>query len=345
VEDRVATPVTRPTASKPETESTSNRLLAAGAAEGARKDTGDANVAEMYSGPRTKPIESSSPAKTSSAKNNSKVSPAAAAAAKRLGLGEEVSAKQVADAKAQLGIGGSSAKSSAYPMTSAQPTTKTYDRTGGPTAEELSSYKPTIKNKNLESQIPGNTGKSQTKPVVGEKVEPMSDAERNISNMLAATGVVGGTAGAFYKGKKMLDARKAAQQGAKKRAELKRAAEEGIERNLADEFKDMASSAAKTPAKKPKVAKKNSSYGSAKEDAKADKAYQNLRDSPFTTSTRDKKTLNPLSWMSGPKGMADDFKKGGKVKAKKMASGGAVSGASRRGDGIATRGKTNCKMR
>jgi hypothetical protein len=41
------------------------------------------------------------------------------------------------------------------------------------------------------------------------------------------------------------------------------------------------------------------------------------------------------------------FKKGGRIKpmAKKMASGGAVSGASKRGDGIATRGKTNCKMR
>jgi hypothetical protein len=57
---------------------------------------------------------------------------------------------------------------------------------------------------------------------------------------------------------------------------------------------------------------------------------------------RDKKTLNPLAWMSGPKGMADDFKKGGKVK---MASGGSVSSASKRGDGIATRGMTNCKMR
>jgi hypothetical protein len=41
------------------------------------------------------------------------------------------------------------------------------------------------------------------------------------------------------------------------------------------------------------------------------------------------------------------LKKGGRVKpmAKKMVSGGSVSGASKRGDGIATRGKTNCKMR
>lgn len=41
------------------------------------------------------------------------------------------------------------------------------------------------------------------------------------------------------------------------------------------------------------------------------------------------------------------FKKGGKVKpmAKKMASGGSTSPASKRADGIATRGKTRCKIR
>lgn len=59
---------------------------------------------------------------------------------------------------------------------------------------------------------------------------------------------------------------------------------------------------------------------------------------------RENKTLNPLSWMAGPKGMAENFKRGGKVKAKtpakKMSSGGTTSQASRRGDGIALRGKT-----
>ncbi len=59
-------------------------------------------------------------------------------------------------------------------------------------------------------------------------------------------------------------------------------------------------------------------------------------------SARDKVT-NPMAWMAGPKGMRDDFKKGGKVK--KMASGGSVKvSASRRGDGIAQRGKTRGKM-
>ena len=61
-------------------------------------------------------------------------------------------------------------------------------------------------------------------------------------------------------------------------------------------------------------------------------------------SARDAKTLNPMAWMAGPKGMKENFKRGGKVK--KMASGGSTkSSASSRGDGIAMRGKTRGMMR
>jgi hypothetical protein len=197
-----------------------------------------------------------------------------------------------------------SAKTSDYPMTKAQPTTKTYNRTGGPSADELANYRNT---RSLASQIPDSGTPSPTK---GEKVEPMSDAERNLQNILKGAGAGAGVAGAIYKGKKLLDARKAAQAGAKKRANLKRDVEEGIERNLGDEVKNYSASAAE----------------------KAIAAKQ-----------RADKTLNPNAWMSGPKGMADDFKRGGKVK--KMASGGMVSSASKRADGIATKGKTRCKMR
>jgi hypothetical protein len=346
VEDRVAT--TRPTASKPETESTSSRLLAAGAAEGSRKDTGDANVAEMYSGPRTKPIESSSPAKTSSAKNNSKVSPAAAAAAKRLGFGEEVSAKQVADAKAQLGIGGSSAKSSAYPMTGAQPTTKTYDRSGGPSAEEISNYKPPAKKQNYSNE---GRGKEMTKKQQAEyeldSIRPT--AEQTQKGLETATTMMGGAGlkGLHAAAKNLAGTSKgasAARTPAQQAYDRAQMAERltPVRGSAAKPVKEVAEKSTKGAGKK----KKTSPFaGPAKEDAKADKAYQNLRDAPFTTSARDKKTLNPLSWMSGPKGMADDFKKGGKVKVKKMASGGSVSSPSKRGDGIASRGKTNCKMR
>jgi hypothetical protein len=57
-------------------------------------------------------------------------------------------------------------------------------------------------------------------------------------------------------------------------------------------------------------------------------------------AAREAKTLNPNAWLAGPKGMAENFRKGGAVK--KMASGGMT--ASRRGDGIASRGKTRGKM-
>ena len=61
-----------------------------------------------------------------------------------------------------------------------------------------------------------------------------------------------------------------------------------------------------------------------------------------TQAAREAKTLNPNAWLAGPKGMAENFRKGGAVKTKKMASGGMT--ASKRADGIASRGKTKCKM-
>jgi hypothetical protein len=50
-------------------------------------------------------------------------------------------------------------------------------------------------------------------------------------------------------------------------------------------------------------------------------------------AAREAKTLNPNAWMAGPKGMKENFK-----------SGGSVGGASRRADGIASRGKTRGKL-
>jgi hypothetical protein len=220
-----------------------------------------------------------------------------------------------------------------------------YTRKGGATADELANYKPPARNQSLASQIPSE---SNARPVAGEKVEAMSDTERNVKNILAATGAGAGVAGTLYKGKKMLDARKAAQEGARKRANLKRDVEEGIDRNLADEFQNLASSA---KSKKAASSKKTPDYrslsGRAREDAKADQAYDKLKKLSSSdsgkTSSRENKTLNPMAWMSGPKSMADDFKRGGKVK--KMASGGSVSNPSKRADGAAIKGKTRCKMR
>jgi hypothetical protein len=196
-----------------------------------------------------------------------------------------------------------------------------YTRKGGATADELANYKPPAKKQSLESQIPGG---SSTGPVSGKKVEPMSDTERNIQNMLAVTGVGAGAAGALYKGKKILDARKAAKEGAKKRANLKRDVEEGIERNLADEFQNYSPSAAKKAiAAKQRLAKTKAERS---RDLSAGQAKTKFTSASKTPSKKTKKFDDSESNV--------EFKRGG-----------SVSSASRRADGIATQGKTRCKMR
>jgi len=74
--------------------------------------------------------------------------------------------------------------------------------------------------------------------------------------------------GALYKGRKMYKARQAAKEasrvGAEKRAILKKQAEEGIDANLLDEFKDLASAAARPAKKKGGVVKKMAHGGSVK---------------------------------------------------------------------------------
>lgn len=59
-------------------------------------------------------------------------------------------------------------------------------------------------------------------------------------------------------------------------------------------------------------------------------------------AARDAKVLNPNAWLAGPQGMKN-FKKGGQVK-KSAAKVAVKASASRRGDGIAQRGKTRGKM-
>ena len=205
---------------------------------------------------------------------------------------------------------------------------QTYRRTSGDTGERPAKN-PNYSNEgrgkasktSLASQIP--TG-SDTKPVVGKKVEPMSDTERNVQNMLAVTGVGAGAAGALYKGKKMLDARKAAQAGAKKRANLKRDVEEGIDRNLADEFQNYSPSAAKKAiAAKQRLAKTKAERS---RDLSAGQAKTKFTSASKTPSKKTKKFDDSESNV--------EFKRGG-----------SISGASKRADGIATKGKTRCKMR
>lgn len=218
---------------------------------------------------------------------------------------------------------------------------KPYTRKMGATEDEIANYKPPVKNPNYSNEGRGRaSGRASVDQIPTDRFGPVSgervtgtEFSRNAANTLAAMGpgkLAGvGAIGMEMRGaksageavKKASDASTRGAVAAQKRAALKKQAEEGIERNLADEFKGYSSSAAEKAV-------------AAKQRAAAQQ--------------RADKTTNPLAWMAGPKGMADDFKRGGKVKAKapmkKMASGGSTSKASSRADGIAQRGKTRGKI-
>ena len=135
----------------------------------------------------------------------------------------------------------------------------------------------------------------------------------------------------------MYDASKAAKKALLKNPRLERPGTVAGKDFLARDYEGAAKTASKgVPTKQlgykkdtdvTDVAPKKTSYRSEtdpikREDGKAAEAYERL------------KKLT---------GSSSDMKRGGAVK--KYASGGMVSSASKRADGIVTKGKTNCKMR
>jgi hypothetical protein len=178
------------------------------------------------------------------------------------------------------------------------------------------------------SQIPGQSAKAPQ----GEKIDS-SETSRNIENAMLATGAGGvGLAGLYKLGKMMKGGREAAGKVAPYLKELGTSAPKKLL-----EGPRKASKSADVTDVVPKSTSYRSLTGSAREDARANEAREKLRNSSFI-----KKPKKPLD-ESDTTGGAVGFKRGGKMK--KYASGGMVSSASRRADGIATKGKTNCKMR
>ena len=102
----------------------------------------------------------------------------------------------------------------------------------------------------------------------------------------------------------------------------------------AREFGEAGTSMTVSPTKKP-VAPRRPVVKSRPMSAAAEAAMQEANVSPTTRAEYDVGISNVPRRNSY-------YKKGGSVK--KMASGGMASSASKRADGIATRGKTNCKM-
>ena len=163
------------------------------------------------------------------------------------------------------------------------------------------------------SQIPGG---SKTPAPQGEKIDS-SETSRNLENAATALGVGAGAAGLYKLGSKLF-------KGAKK---AKDAVSPYIKEIGMDTKKLTGPSTTKKASDVTDVVPKKTSYRSEtnptkREDGKANEAYDRLM-----KLTRKKD---------------DGMKKGGKVM--KYASGGMVGSASKRADGIASKGKTRCKI-
>jgi hypothetical protein len=157
------------------------------------------------------------------------------------------------------------------------------------------------------SQIPGQSAKAPQ----GEKIDS-SETSRNIENAMLATGAGGvGLAGLYKLGKMMKGGREAAGK-------------------VAPYLKELGTSAPKKLLGGPRKASKSSDVT----DVVPKSTEMKRLGKPSL-----KKSLDESDTTGGAIG----YKRGGKTK--KYASGGMVSSASRRADGIATKGKTNCKMR
>jgi len=174
--------------------------------------------------------------------------------------------------------------------------------------------KPAPAGSSMASQIPGQSAQAPQ----GQKIDS-SETSRNLENAATALGVGAGAAGLYKLGSKLF-------RGGKEAAS-----------KVAPYLKELGTSAPKKLLEGPRKASKSSdvtdvvpkktSYRSEtdpkkREDGKANEAYERL-----LKLTRKKD---------------DGMKRGGTVK--KYASGGTISSASRRADGIATKGKTRGRM-
>ena len=250
-------PVARPPAQP-------NPIFAAGLEQGKRQPSGDASVAEDYSGPRTKPIVTA-PAKPAASKPTAPAMPVPSLSnsGPMRGMRSDASSPQYAGP-----LRGMRSDAGTSPPIATH---------GGPRDEEklLKPAKPSMDTKTMNE----NAKKA------------MADDPSSLMGMAGAGAAA--LFGASKLGKLFKGAKKAAGAG-----------------------RDLVVSSPK-----------GSAMGKA-DDAKAAKAYDKLKKSKFTKG-------DDVTDVTAKK-------RGGAVK--KYASGGMVSSASRRADGIATKGKTRGKM-
>ena len=248
-----------------------NPIFAAGLEQGKRQPSGDASVAEDYSGPRTKPIVTS---------------------AEKPAASKPTAPKPTASKPTE-----SKPKETEKPKYEGPTRGQRSDAGTGPPVQSSGRKS---EDKSSSSQIPGQSTKA---PEGGEKTDS-SETSRNLGNAMNALGItagVGAGAAGLYKLGKMYDASKKAKRALLKNPRLERPGTVSGKDFVVRDYEGAAKTASKGVPKKQLGFKK---------------------DSDVTDVTAKKR--------------------GGSVN--KYASGGMTSSASRRADGIATKGKTRGKM-
>jgi hypothetical protein len=199
----------------------------------------------------------------------------------------------------------------------------------GPTAEELAAYS-AEKNKKQSA--------AQKMDVSGMKEKAKSALHEDPTALLGAAGAAGAGYGLYKLAKNMMGATKAGKVAAPFLKEIgtnpPKKLLEGPRKLL--EGPRPATKASEVTDVVPKSAPSRSLTGPAREDARANEAREKLMKSDFV-----KKPKKPLD-ESDTTGGAIGYKRGGKTM--KYASGGMVSSVSKRADGIASKGKTRCKI-
>jgi hypothetical protein len=208
-----------------------------------------------------------------------------------------------------------------------------YTRKGGATADEIASYKPPVKNPNYSNEGRGRelTKRQQIEQEI-DSIKPT--AEQTQKGLETASAMAGGV------GLKALSA------AAKKLATPKAA-----KLKTYDQPALPGPSTKTLPAPTKRLGFDKRSAFEKKRAERAAKRRGEMLDENAKSYGLDPKSpgYEAASGAVRKEMGGKDFalKKGGKVKPemKKMAFGGSVSNASKRADGIATKGKTRCKMR
>jgi hypothetical protein len=224
-------------------------------------------------------------------------------------------------------------KSSAPVKSSPKMQEQSYRRTGGPTAEELAKYKAPAKNPNYSNE--GRGRELTKKQQIEQEIDSIKPSAEQTQKGLESASLPGAGLKALSMAAKKLAARSSKKLQDYDQPALPVPKREALPPPTKRLEYDKAGTLARKRSERADVRREEM----LKENARR---YGLDEDAPGYEAAA-------AAVRKGLGGKDFGLKKGGSVKqsspTKKMASGGMVSSASKRADGIATKGKTRCKMR